>query len=153
MTLRKSKLIFLKAAIAVSLVLALGCDSSGPEFASGETRLIDGTLELDEVSESHFFAVTKSGTVGIEATTFIVTVTETGEVIEDATLGVSVCGPDPENETSCRLTFSQVLEQGESYSVYFREGVFCVTTLRPPGQPSATETVVNYLLTLSGAFS
>lgn len=139
------------AVLLCSLILT-ACDTKGPEFADGETTsLIESILEVDEVSESHFRAITRAGTVNLEATDISATNAETGEVVNEYILGVSVGLPDPADETRCRVTFSNTLQQGESFSVYSQDGIFCVVVFRPPVQPAGT--VVRYLLTLSGAFS
>ena len=132
-------------------VISLGCDSSGPEFIAGDTRIIEGTLQLDITSDSNFFAVTKSGTVNILASTIEAADSETGEPIADPFLGVSVGQPNPDDETQCQLTFSQILQEGGSFSVYFNEGLYCVTAFRPP--QTLQEAVVIYVLTMTGAFA
>lgn len=138
--------------LLMGLLVFTACDSSGPEFADGETTsLIEGTLLLAETSDSHFRALTQSGTVNIQATEIMARIDEIGEVIGGFSLGVSVGLPAPGEEDRCQITFSKVLEEGESFSVYSREGIFCVVVFRPPEQ--AVETAVSYLLTLSGAFS
>lgn len=141
--------------IAVLPLLALaltGCESDGPEFSTGETTtFIEGVLDLEETSDTHFRALSRGGTVNIEATDFTATLGPTGAVIEDYILGVSVGIPGADDETRCQITFSKTLDAGESFSVYAQDGIFCVATFRPPELEQ--ETRVNYLLTLSGAFS
>lgn len=144
-------LLMLLAVLMCSLSLT-ACESSGPEFVDGETTsLIQDSLEVDQVSNSHFQALTKSGTVTVEATNFTATHAGTGEVVQDYLLGVSVGLPNPENGNLCQVTSSKILEQGGSFSIYSREGLFCVVVFRSPEQRPGT--VVTYLLTLSGAFS
>lgn len=138
-------------ALLVCGLAALGCESSGPEFASGNTRVIEGVLEPEETSDSDFFAITSSGTVNILASTVEALDPETGEPIVDPLLGVSVGQPDAADASVCQLTFTQVLEEGESFSIYFIDGLFCLTIFRDPAaQP---ESVVNYVVTMTGAFS
>lgn len=144
--------LILTAGLLMGLLVFTGCESSGPEFANGETTsLIEGTLLLVETSDSHFQALTQSGTVNLELTDLTARNDEIDEVIEDYSLGVSVGLPAGDDAERCQVTFSKVLEKGESFSVYSREGIFCVVVFRPPEQ--AVEIVVSYLLTLSGAFS
>jgi len=139
-------------ALFLSSLLFTGCESSGPEFADGETTsLIQGTLEQGQTSQIHLQAVTQTGTINIEATSFTVTLGETGEVLDNYPLGISVGQQDPTDGSRCQVTFSKTLLAGESFSVYSREGIFCMLTFRPPGLEAAT--TVEYLLTLSGAFS
>jgi hypothetical protein len=127
------------------------CDSSGPEFVEGDTRIIEGALPIDVTSDNNFFAVTKAGTVSILVSTVEALDSETGEPVADPVLGVSIGQPNPDDETLCQLTFSKTLGEGESFSVYFRDGLYCVTTFRPP--ETLQEVVVTYVLTLTGAFS
>ena len=131
-------------------LLTFGCETDGPEFGSGDTRIIEGRLESDENLDTEFFMVTRAGTINILATTIIGTNPETGGPIVAPLLGVSIGAPDPEDETACQLTFSQVLSEGESYSVYFREGLFCVSMFRNPG--SIEGGIYDYVVTLTGAF-
>jgi hypothetical protein len=136
----------------LSALLLSGCESSPPEFGGGETTsLIEGNLELGQNTQIHLQVVTKTGTINIEATSFTVTLPETGAVLDDYRLGVSVGQRDPNDDTRCQVTFSKTLLAGESFSVYSREGLFCILTFRPPDFEAAT--TVEYLLTLSGAFS
>lgn len=132
-------------------ITSLGCDSGGPEFVAGDTRIIEGTLPIDVTGDTNFFAVTKSGTVNILASTVEAADSETGEPIANPTLGVSIGQPNPDDPTLCQLTFSQTLLEGESFSVYSRDGLYCVTAFRPPG--TLEQAVVTYVLTLTGAFS
>jgi len=132
-------------------ITSLGCDSSGPEFIEGDTRIIEGTLPVDVTSDTNFFAVTKLGTVNILASTIEALDPETGEPIADPVLSVSIGQPDPADATLCQLTFTQLLAEGDSFSVYFQENLYCVTVFRPVGSPG--ETVIHYALTLTGAFS
>ena len=145
------KLLIITASL-LSVLLLYGCESSPPEFGGGETTsLIEGKLEPGQNSQVHFQLVTQTGTINVEATNFTVTLPETGAVLDDYPLGVSVGQRNPVDETRCQVTFSKTLLAGESFSVYSREGIFCILTFRPPGlQPTTT---VEYLLTLSGAFS
>jgi hypothetical protein len=131
--------------------LALGCDTGGPEFASGETRIVEGHLEGEVLSASSFFLITQSGTVSIQLSTLVVVDVESGEPIENSDLAVSVGQPNPEDETICQATFSQLLEPGDAFSIFYPEGLFCVIGFRGPNAP--TDTVVDYVLTLTGAFS
>jgi len=130
---------------------SLACDSSGPEFVEGDTRIIEGALPIDVTSDNNFFAVTKEGTVNILASTVMALDAETGEPIADPILGVSIGQPNPDDESLCQLTFSKPLGEGESFSVYFQDGLYCVTTFRPP--ETLQEAVVTYVLTMTGAFS
>lgn len=136
----------------LSVLLLYGCESSPPEFGGGETiSLIEGNLELGQTAQTHLQLVTQTGTINLEATSFTVTLPETGAVLDDYRLGVSVGQRDPADDTRCQVTFSKTLLAGESFSVYSREGIFCILTFRPPELEAAT--TVEYLLTLSGAFS
>ena len=130
---------------------SLACDSSGPEFIVGDTRIIEGVLPIGVTSDNNFFAVTKAGTVNILASTVLAVDAETGEAIEDPILGVSIGQPNPDDETLCQLTFSKILGEGESFSVYYSDGLYCVTTFRPP--ETLQGAVVTYVLTMTGAFS
>lgn len=144
-------LLMTMAVLLCSLILT-ACETEGPEFADGETTsLIEGILEVGEVSESHFRAITRAGTVNLEATDISATSAGTGDVVNEYLLGVSVGQADPADATRCRITFSNTLQQGESFSLYSQGGIICVVTFRPPGQ--RVDAVVRYLLTLSGAFS
>ena len=146
-----SKLLVALIVIGFSLALT-ACETSGPEFVDGETTtLIDGSLPLDQTSSTHFRGLSRGGTVNVEATDFTARSGETGEVLEGYRLGVSVGLPDSEDDSRCQITFTKTLEVGESFSVYSREGLFCVVTFRPPELDP--ETAIRYLLTLSGAFS
>ena len=139
------------AVLALSLALA-ACESDGPVFVDGETTsLIDDNLALGQTSNTHVRALAQGGTVSVEATDFTARSDETGEVLEGYLLGVSVGVPDPEDDTRCQITFTKTLAVGQSFSVYSREGAFCVVTFRPPDQNPAA--AIRYLLTLSGAFS
>lgn len=130
----------------------LGCESDGPEFATGEdTRVFEGRLLATEELDTSFFALTSSGSVNIQATTIVGTLPVTGVPIEDPSLGVSVGAPNPDNETECQLTFSQALAEGDSYSVYFRDGLYCISVFRVPDSPESAE--FDYVVTLTGAFS
>lgn len=138
--------------LLIGLLVFTACESSGPEFANGETTsLIEGVLLPEETSDSHFQALTQAGTVNLELTDLMARNDAIDEVIENYTFGVSVGLPDPEDAERCQVTFSKTLQEGESFSVYSREGIFCVVVFRPPEE--TVEIVVSYLLTLSGAFS
>ena len=130
---------------------ALGCQSDGPMFLDGDTRIIEGVLQTDQVSDTHFFTLTSSGTVNILATSVAAADPETGEPIENPLLGISVGGPDPANAEVCQLTFSQVVPEGGSFSVYFREGFFCVSVFRSVGLGETS--ILSYVVTMAGAFS
>ncbi len=136
-----------------SLALLLpACNTDGPEFASGDnTRIIEGTLLSAEESDTEFFLLTRGGTVNILATAIAGRNPETGDPIVDPMLVVSIGSPNPENESVCQLTFSQVLEVGESFSVFYGDGLFCTSILRNPGTLENAE--YDYVLTLTGAFS
>lgn len=142
---------FTLLALSIYGWISLGCQSDGPEFVGGDTRIVEGTLLSDEPSQSDFFVVTRVGTVNILASTLSVLNPITGEPVEDATLGVSVGQPNPEDAELCQLTFSKVLQEGESFSVYYQEGFFCLTVFRPADTQQGS--LVNYVLTLTGAFS
>lgn len=130
---------------------SLGCDSGGPEFIEGDTRIIEGILPTDVTADTTFFAVTSAGTVNILASTINALDSETGEPIADPVLNVSIGQPDPADDTLCQLTFTRLLAEGDSFSVYFQDGLYCVTAFRSAG--SQQEAVVSYVLTLTGAFS
>ena len=144
--------IFTLVALLAGSLSALGCEGDGPEFGSGEsTRIVEGVLEPDEDSDSDFFALTNAGTVNILASSIVGTNPETGDPIVAPLLGVSVGQPDPANATLCQLTFSQFLSEGDSFSVYFRDGLFCISVFRNPG--SLEGAVYDYVVTMTGAFS
>lgn len=146
-----TKLLSVTTLLLTGLLLT-GCESSPPEFGDGETiSLIEGKLEQGQNTQIHLQLVTQTGTINIEATSFSVTLGDTGEILDNYPLGVSVGQRDPVDETRCQVTFSKTLLAGESFSVYSREGIFCVLTFRPPEFEAAT--TIEYLLTLSGAFS
>ena len=132
-------------------LVAVGCQTDGPEFESGETRIVEGHIEGDVVSHSSFFVITRSGTVSVQLTSLDTVDATTGEPIENPDLAVSVGQPSSADETVCQLTFSQLLEPGEAFSIYYPEGLFCIVGYRNPAAP--TETVIDYVLTLTGAFS
>lgn len=140
-----------RIALGVAVTLALGCDSSGPEFVSGETRIIEGRLDGETASKSDFFVITRTGTVSIQLTSLLVVDEETGEPIESPGLGISIGAPNSNDPTICQPTFSQFLEPGGTFAVFYPEGLFCVIAVRGPEGPTAT--VIDYLLTLTGAFS
>lgn len=130
----------------------LGCESDGPLFVGDEeTRVIEGRLTIDEVRDTSFFALVREGTLNIQTTTILGIDPGTGEPIEEPSLGVAVGAPLPENNEECQLTFTQELGEGDSYSVYFRDGLYCVSVFRVPGTDETT--VFDYVLTLTGAFS
>lgn len=137
--------------LVVSGFATSGCDSSGPEFIGGDTRIIEGTLLIDEASETEFFALVKAGTVNILASRVEGRFPETGEPVAIPSIAVSIGAPDPADATVCQLTFSKSLVEGESFSVFYREGFFCLSVFRLTGSPE--ETVYDYVLTLTGAFS
>ena len=48
----------------------MGCQSDGPEFAvGGDMRILEGRLMADEQSDTEFFAISRTGTVSILAST------------------------------------------------------------------------------------
>lgn len=138
-------------ALLVCGFMALACQSSGPEFVGGDTRVVAGTLPTDVASETEIFAITTSGTVNIMATTIAAVDPESAEPIENPVLGVSVGQPVAAGEAQCQLTFSQILEESGSFSVFFSEGLFCITVFRAPGTP--IDAVLTYVVTMTGAFS
>ena len=138
------------ALVAFAIVFA-SCQTDGPEFLVGDTRIIEGTLAPAEESQSDFFAVTRTGTVNILLSNYQPLDPETGNPWPDSTLGVSIGQPNPENQDLCRLTFSQTMEEGNSFSVYYRDGLYCISVFRLPGVPQGH--VIHYTLTLTGAFS
>ena len=140
-----------RVALGIAVALALGCDSSGPEFAGGETRIVEGRLDGETASKSDFFVITRSGTVSIQLTSLLVVDEETGEPIDIPGLGLSIGQPNSNDPTICQPTFSQFLEPGGSFAVFYPEGLFCVIAVRGPEGPIAT--VIDYVLTLTGAFS
>lgn len=129
----------------------LGCQSDGPEFAGGDSRIIEGTLEPEESSTTHFFALTRSGTVSILASTIEGRDPETEEPVDTPRLAFSVGAPRAEDETQCQSTFSKILAEGESYSVYFTDGAYCIVVFRT--FDALTTTRYTYVIELSGAFS
>jgi hypothetical protein len=147
-----SRHLFRPAVVLCSLLLITACETDGPEFADGETTsFIEGTLELGQISDTHVRALTKAGTVSLQLSEVVARDAESGNPLENYIFGVSVGLPNSEDETICQITFSKFLSEEQSFSVYAREGLFCVVTFRPPDQPQ--ETIVRYLITLSGAFS
>lgn len=137
--------------LALSFLVA-GCESDGPEFAGGETTTyVEATLEVEDRSDTQFRALTSPGTVNLQLTELRVRDAESAELLEGYGLGVSIGLPSSADPTVCQVTFSKLLNEGESFSVYAREGLFCVVGFRPSDQPQ--ETVVRYLLTLTGTFS
>lgn len=147
----KYRLWLLTGVLLATSLLNLGCQTDGPEFGGGDTRIFEGRLESEEQLDSDFFLVTRAGTINILATTIVGTVPETGGPIVAPLLGVGVGAPNPDDESQCQLTFSQILSEGDSYSVYFREGLFCVSILRNPG--SIEGGIYDYVVTMTGAFS
>lgn len=145
------KQILALAALMVVGLVTSGCDSGGPEFIGGDTRVIEGILQTDEQGDTEFFVLTGSGTVNFQATSIAGRIADTGDPIADPLLGISIGAPNPADETVCQLTFSQVLSAGESFSVFYSEGIFCLTIFRPPPVVEGTE--YDYLVTLEGAFS
>lgn len=137
--------------LLISALTTLGCESGGPEFVAGDTRIFEGILESDELGDSDFFVVTSPGTVNILASSVAATIPETGEPIANPFLAVAVGQPNPEDETTCQLTFTQLLAEGDSFSVYFRDGLFCVSVFRPGDIP--VDTLYAYVITMTGAFS
>ena len=137
--------------LLVGALLTLGCESDGPEFIEGDTRIIEGTLQAGTLSDTHFFVLTRTGTVNILASTVAAAAPETGVPIENPVLGVSIGQPNAEDQTVCQLTFSQALLEGDSFSVYYRDGAYCLTVFRGVGIPEAAE--LTYVVTLAGAFS
>ena len=137
--------------LLVSALTMLGCESSGPEFATGETRIVEGILEADETSDSDFFVLTSEGTVNILASSIGARDPETGDPLEEPFLAVAIGQPNPEDETFCQLTFTQGLAEGDSFSVYFRDGLFCISVFRP--NATLENAIYEYVITMSGAFS
>ena len=145
------KQIFTAGALVAFAIVFGGCQTDGPEFLAGDTRIIDGTLAPAEESQSGFFVVTRTGTVNILLSNFQPLDPDTGVPWPDSILGVSIGQPNPENQDLCRLTFSQTMEEGDSFSVYYRDGLYCISVFRLPGVPEGH--VIHYTLTLTGAFS
>ena len=142
----------LTVALMACGILTWSCESDGPEFAvGGDTRILEGRLMTDEESDTEFFALSREGTVSILASTIRGTDPESGEPIPEPSLAVSVGAPLPEDETQCQLTFSQVLEEGDSFSVFFRDGLYCLSVFRVPGVNEGAE--YDWVVTLTGAFS
>jgi len=145
------KQILISTALLWGSLTVLGCEGSGPEFVTGDTRIVEGILETDEISDSDFFALTNAGTVNILASSIAGTNPETGGPIVAPILGIGVGQPSPEDPTVCQLTFSQILSEGDSFSIYFAEGLFCISIFRNPG--SLEGAIYAYVVSMTGAFA
>lgn len=137
--------------LLIASLATLGCETDGPEFVTGDSRIVEGSLQPEETLDSDFFALTRAGTVNIQASLIIGRNPETEELLEAPELGFGVGQPNPEDPAQCQLTFSQILSEGDSFSVYFREGLFCISTFRNPGALEGA--IYEYVVTMTGAFS
>lgn len=133
--------------LAAGLLLLLGCETGGPAFPDGDTLLFEATL-AEQLSQQHDFAVTDTGTVRIEATRITATDATSGEPIAEPTLNVALGRP---REESCVSSFTNNLAEGDSFSVFLDEEAYCLLVRRSLLLPG--DAVVDYLLTLSPAFS
>lgn len=108
------------------LTLVAACDSGGPAFPDGDTLIFTGTL-ADGESIVHDFVMTESRTVRVSATA-LSAVTETGDPLDDPSVGVSVGRPT--TDVDCSATFTTILDQGEDFPIFLEDGERCLIVQR-----------------------
>lgn len=126
------------------LLLVAACDSGGPAFPDGDVLIFTGSLAEGE-SVVHDFVMSESRTIRVRATS-ISAVTETGDPLENPSIGVSVGRPA---DTDCSATFTTILRQGEDFPIFLEDGERCLVVQRS-GQLVVGSTV-DYEVTLEDA--
>jgi len=140
----------MKRILFICLILVVGCESSGPEFVGGgDTQNFQGVLEPEQVVQRHDFFLTNEGTVRFELVQLAATDPETDLPIETPTVLLSIGRQTLEGE--CGITFSRVLLEGGSYSVYLDNIAYCLQVFRGTNLP--LESIVIYDVALVPAFS
>jgi hypothetical protein len=148
----------MKRLLALSLLALVACTSDGPRFTVDEveTLVLQGSFpDASAVVDLQNFTVTQSGTVNFEMTTLEARNLVTGELFEDPGLVVNFgsAGLGADGEEICQVSVSNFLRQGDSFSLGLRPSLYCLVLLRPNEAVIPSTAIIEYTLTLTGAFS
>ena len=148
----------MKRLLALSLLALVACTSDGPRFTVDEVETLvlqGGFPDPSVVFDRQVFTVTQSGTVNFEMTTLEARNFVTGALFDDAFLIVNfgLPGLNTAGEEICQVSFSNFLRQGDSFSSGLSPGVYCLVLLRADERVIPSTAIIEYTLTLTGAFS
>jgi len=148
----------MKHLLALSLLALVACTSDGPRFTPEklDTLVLQGGMPEGSVFfDRQIFTVTESGTVQFEMTTLEARNFVTGELFEGASLIVNFGSPgiDIEGAETCQITVSNFMSQGDTFSLGLRPSVYCLVLLRPDEVVIPSTAIIEYTMTLTGAFS
>ncbi len=148
----------MKRLLALSLLALVACTSDGPRFTVDEVETLvlqGGFPDASVVFDRQAFTVTQSGTVNTEMTTLVARNSITGEPFEDPALIVNfgLPGLGAEGEEICQVSLSNFLFQGDSFSSGLRPDLYCLVLIRPDEVVLPSTAIIEYTLTLTGAFS
>lgn len=140
------------------LAVLAACTSDGPKFAPDEadTVILQGGMPDESVVfDRQTAAVTGSGTVNFEMTVLEARNFVTGELFENAALVVNFGTPgiNLEGQETCQVTVSNFLAQGDRFSLGLAPGIYCLVLIRPDERVIPGTAIIDYTMTLTGAFS
>jgi hypothetical protein len=133
--------------LLAGLLLLIGCNSDGAKFTEGETLIIEATLDAGSASQRHDFDLTSAGTVDIGLPEIMATNSVTGEPFAAAQLALALGQPATDN---CALTFTRVLEEGQSFPVFLSQEPYCLVVFRTSILPETAS--VDYTISVVPAF-
>lgn len=148
----------MKHFLAILLLVLAACTTDGPKFTVDEvdTIILEGGMPDESVFfDRQAFTVTQSGTVHFEMTSLVARNFVTGEPFENPALTVNFGTPgvNSNNEEVCQVTVSNFMFDGDSFSLGLRPQLYCLVLLRPDEVVIPATAIIEYTLTLSGAFS
>lgn len=148
----------MKFLLSLSLLALVACTSDGPRFTPEklETLILQGGMPDEGVIfDRQIFTVTESGTVQFEMTTLEARNAVTGDLFEDAALIVNFGSPgiNIEGAETCIITVSNFMSQDDTFSLGLRPSVYCLVLLRPDEIVIPSTAIIEYTMTLTGAFS
>ena len=148
----------MKYLLSLSLLALVACTSDGPRFTPEKLDMLtfQGGMPDEGVTfDRQAFTVTESGTVQFEMTTLEARNAVTGVLFEDAALIVNFGSPgvDIAGDPTCLITVTNFMAQGDTFSLGLRPSLYCLVLIRPSEIVIPTTAIIEYTMTLTGAFS